>query len=300
MTTDAIAAGMAWVWNTRPCRRVLRLGEHDREEDQDADRADVDDHLGGRPRAAPRGGRRSRQRPEADDHRQAAADDVAHRHDEQPGAEEDRGEEEEQGVSPAWPRSTSMIAAMVKTAPITANARTIGISLRSTSPATGGIRRDRRPVPVVPVVSVVQVPAVVGTLAVIVRLDATDRRRQDSQQASGDRSGGPRLPRGRPSRGSRRMYVTSVSRSTAEIAIKSIIGWLAAGVRQLHVRAVAQGVVGARIDADAAQDATALVHLVLLGGRARHPDIPHGVLFDAVFLTSRHHGCLLLGMGRWR
>src|SRR3954452_10874708 len=85
----------------------------------------------------------------------------------------------------SWPRSTSMIAAMVKTAPITANARTIGISLRSTSPLLGVDRRDRRPVPVVPVMSVVQVAAVVGTLAVVVRLDATDRRRQDSQQASG-------------------------------------------------------------------------------------------------------------------
>ena len=83
MTTDAIAAGTACVWKTSRLGRVLRLGEHDREQDQDADRADVDDDLGGRDERRAEDHVDAGQGAEAHDHRQAAADDVAHRHDQQ-------------------------------------------------------------------------------------------------------------------------------------------------------------------------------------------------------------------------
>ena len=83
-----------------PGRRGLRLGEHDREEDQDADRADVDEDLGGgdERRAGhhvdPGEGR------EADHHREAAADDVAQRHDEERAQEHRPREDDEEDVVP--------------------------------------------------------------------------------------------------------------------------------------------------------------------------------------------------------
>ena len=60
-----------------PGRRRLALGEHDREQDEHADRADVDEDLGaGHERRADEDVEPG-EGPEADDHRQAAADDVA-------------------------------------------------------------------------------------------------------------------------------------------------------------------------------------------------------------------------------
>ena len=76
--------------------RVPGLGEHDREEDEDADRAEVDEHL--------RGGhdRRAEQRvhagegPEADHHRHGGMDDVAQRDDGESGSHDADGEQEEE------------------------------------------------------------------------------------------------------------------------------------------------------------------------------------------------------------
>ena len=100
MTTEAIGRRTRLGLEDQPGRGVLGLGEHDREQDEDADRADVDDDLG---RADERRAHEhvdAGQRAEAHDHGQAAADDVLHRHDQQAGPEHDRRQDPEQRVLP--------------------------------------------------------------------------------------------------------------------------------------------------------------------------------------------------------
>ena len=64
----ASAAAQAWWWKTRRGRARLRLGEHDGEEDEHADGAHVDEHLGGRHERGAEQRVEPGQRREAEDH----------------------------------------------------------------------------------------------------------------------------------------------------------------------------------------------------------------------------------------
>jgi hypothetical protein len=78
----------------------LGLREHDGEQDQDADRADVDEHLGGGDHHGPGEHVDAGQRSEREDHRETRADDVTPDHHEDGRAEHDAGKQQEEQVVP--------------------------------------------------------------------------------------------------------------------------------------------------------------------------------------------------------
>ena len=84
--------------------RVLRLGQHDREEQQDADGADVDQHLRGGDEGIAEQHVDAGQRGERGSQCEPAADDVPQGHDQQRGSDQDGGEHDEEHVVPPDPR----------------------------------------------------------------------------------------------------------------------------------------------------------------------------------------------------
>ena len=75
---------------------VARLGEHDREEDEHADRPEVDQHLGGGHDRRTEQGVHAGERSEADHHRHGGVNDVAQRDDGGSGPHHADGEHEEE------------------------------------------------------------------------------------------------------------------------------------------------------------------------------------------------------------